>query len=67
MLAQKININHALYVGHLPHLEKLATYLVTGNENDNIIKFQNSAVLCLEKSDSHFQLRRHLTPELTGY
>jgi phosphohistidine phosphatase len=66
LLAQKLNINHALYVGHLPHLEKLATYLVTGNKNDNIIKFQNSAVICLEKSDSHFQLRWYLTAELTG-
>ena len=66
LLAQKLNINHALYVGHLPYLEKLVTYLVTGDENDNIIKFQNSAVICLEKSDSHFQLRWYLTPELTG-
>lgn len=64
LLTQKLNIDHALYIGHLPHLEKLVAYLVTGNENDNIIKFQNSAVACLEKSDSHFQLRWYLTPEL---
>ncbi len=45
-------------------LEKLAAYLVTGNENGNIIRFQNSAVLCLENNDSHYQLRWYITPEL---
>jgi phosphohistidine phosphatase len=64
LLAQNLNINHALYVGHLPHLEKLVAYLVTGNEKSNIIRFQNSAVLCLEKSQNHYQLRWFLTPEL---
>ena len=64
LLAQNLNINHALYVGHLPHLEKLVAYLVTGNENANIIKFQNSAVVCLEKSENHYQLKWYLTPEL---
>lgn len=63
-LAQNLSINHALYVGHLPHLEKLLAYLVTGNENNRIIKFQNSAVACLEKDDEHYQLRWYLTPEL---
>ena len=66
LLAKNMNINHALYVGHLPHLEKLAAYLITGKEDGNIIKFQNSAVACLEKSKGDFQLRWHLTPELTG-
>ena len=64
LLAQNLNINHALYIGHLPHLEKLVAYLVTGNENANIIKFQNSAVACLEKSDNHYQLKWYLTPVL---
>lgn len=64
LLTQNLTIDNALYVGHLPHLEKLVAYLVTGNENDSIIKFQNSAVICLEKSDKHYQLRWYLTPEL---
>ena len=64
LLAQNLNINHALYIGHLPHLEKLVAYLVTGNENSNIIKFQNSAVVCLEKFENHYQLKWYLTPEL---
>ncbi|MBE9563916.1 MAG: phosphohistidine phosphatase SixA, partial [Proteobacteria bacterium] len=64
LIAQNLQTNDALYVGHLPHLEKLVSYLVTGNANANIIKFQNSAVVCLETSENHYQLRWYLTPEL---
>ena len=63
-ISQNLQTSDALYVGHLPHLEKLVAYLVTGHENDSIIKFQNSAVVCLEKSENHYQLRWYLTPEL---
>jgi len=64
LLAQKLGTNEALYIGHLPCLEKLVAYLVTGNENGSITTFKNSAVVCLEKHDAHYQLQWHLTPEL---
>jgi len=56
--------NHALYVGHLPHLEKLVGYLISGDENLNIIKFQNSAVICLTKNNNNYHIDWHLTPAL---
>ena len=40
---------NALYVGHLPHLDKLASLVASGNEDSGVLKFQNSAVVCLEK------------------
>ena len=64
LLAKQLNVNHALYVGHLPHLEKLVAHLVTGDEDDNIVMFQNSAVVCLEKNEDYYKLRWYLTPEL---
>ena len=64
LLAQSLNINNALYIGHLPHLDKLVAYLITGNDNGSIITFQNSAVACLEKYDANYQLQWYLTPEL---
>ena len=67
LLSQKLDISDALYVGHLPHLERLAAYLVTGNEDAMIVKFQNSGVLCLEKTASHYHVRWLLTPELAVY
>lgn len=64
LLAQDLNIINALYIGHLPHLEKLVTYLITGNDGDSVISFKNSAVACLEKHDTHYQLQWYLTPDL---
>ena len=54
----------ALYIGHLPHLEKLVSLLVTGRENPDIIHFQNSAVVCLEKDETTYRLRWYLTPDV---
>jgi phosphohistidine phosphatase len=63
-LAQNLRSEQALYVGHLPHLEKLVGYLLSGDENKNIVKFQNSAVLCLEKDDQQYCVKWLLSPEL---
>ena len=38
-----------LFVGHLPFMEKLVSYLTTGSENNIVFKFQNSGIVCLEK------------------
>ena len=38
----------SLVVGHLPFMEKLTSYLVVGNEDTPVIKFQNGAVVCLD-------------------
>ena len=64
LLNLKLGPNDALYVGHLPHLENLITYLINGNVDHSIIKFQNSAVVCLEKSDNDYQLQWYLIPFL---
>jgi len=63
-LVDKLNTDAALYVGHLPHLEKIVAYLVTGNEEVGIVKFQNSATTCLKQSDKHYRLKWYLTPDL---
>ena len=54
----------ALYVGHLPHLDKLCTYLLTGNNDTGRIRFRNSAVLCLAHSENTWQLNWLLPPEI---
>jgi phosphohistidine phosphatase len=38
-----------LVVGHLPHLERLAALLLTGNPDCRPVQFRNSGVVCLEK------------------
>lgn len=66
VLADNLNINNALYIGHLPHLEKLISYLVTRHESPEILKFCNSAVVCLIKNDNAYTIQWYLTPELTS-
>jgi len=63
LLANNLNEDNALYIGHLPHLEKLVSFLVTGNNEHNIIKFQNSAVVCLEKNNKQYHIEWYITPE----
>lgn len=56
--------DNALYVGHLPQLDKLCAYLLTGHESTGIIQFQNSGVICLSLREGQGQLNWYLTPEI---
>ena len=76
-LVPRLDIEHALYVGHLPQLQKLTDYLLAGSEEADIIHFQNSAVICLEKQvqakaghpsntpAEHYQVAWYLPPTLS--
>ncbi len=47
------NAENSMYVGHLPFMEKLCSYLVTGSSDHTVFKFQNGGIVCLDqKSDS---------------
>jgi phosphohistidine phosphatase len=66
LIKQNLTLDNTLYIGHLPHLGKLVSSLVTGNDDLDIIKFQNSAVICLEKNDGRYKIFFYLTPHATG-
>ena len=40
-----------MLVGHLPHLARFASLLLCGDSEREIIRFKNSAVVCLERGD----------------
>jgi len=40
--------NHML-VGHLPFMERMTSYLITGSIEKPVFKFQNSGIVCLDK------------------
>ncbi|MCK5249069.1 MAG: phosphohistidine phosphatase SixA [Spirochaetaceae bacterium] len=54
----------ALYVGHLPHLGKLASLLTTGDERANIAGIVNAGVLCLGTCPGGYQIEWYITPSL---
>jgi phosphohistidine phosphatase len=41
--------DNLMLVGHLPFMERLASYLITGSPEPPVIKFQNSGIVCLDK------------------
>lgn len=56
--------DNALYVGHLPHIQKVVSKLISGNENAATLKFKNTAVACVEIDAQSTCLRWFITPDL---
>lgn len=40
---------NVMVVGHLPFLEKLIAYLVTGDQDRLVFKMQNAGIVCLDR------------------
>lgn len=57
-----------ILVGHLPHLGKLASLLLSGDKEKDIIDFKMGGVVCLKRfEDSHWSVEWMVTPEvITG-
>ena len=54
-----------LIVGHLPHLERLTSLLLTGSTDKRPVRFTNASVVCLEKEDDGtWSLMWAICPEL---
>ena len=39
-----------MLVGHLPFMERLTAFLITGSFEKPVFKFQNSGIVCLDKA-----------------
>jgi len=40
---------NTMLVGHLPFMERMTSYLVTGSIDQPVLKFQNSGIVCLDQ------------------
>ena len=68
-LAEKIDASEDLMlIGHLPFMEKLASFLITGAADKPVIRFQNSGIVCLDKDAGadHWTIRWTLFPGIGG-
>ena len=55
-----------LLVGHLPHLSRLASRLLCGDDEKTVIAFQTAGIVCLGRDDAgSWSLRWMLVPELS--
>jgi len=55
-----------MMVGHLPHLSRLASLLVTGAAEPEIVAFQNAALVCLRLDGERWQLKWIVPPLVAG-
>lgn len=53
-----------LLVGHLPHLSRLVTLLVSGTAEAEVMEFAPATVVCCGKDGSKWQIAWTLTPRL---
>ena len=53
-------------VGHLPHLARLTSLLITGSDSNTVVDFQQGGVLCLKYSDEEkvWAIAWMLVPEI---
>ena len=42
-------VENTMLVGHLPFMERMAAFLITGSIDNPVFKFQNSGIVCLDK------------------
>jgi phosphohistidine phosphatase len=54
-------------VGHLPHLTRLASILLADHEEEEVIGFQQGAVVALARDDQHvWRVQWMVTPEMVA-
>ena len=53
-----------MLVGHIPFMERLASYLLTGDADTSLLHFRASAIACLSNGEGHWLLEWFLAPAL---
>lgn len=46
-----------MIVGHLPHLSKLLSALVAGEQNKELVEFDAGGIVCIAKKNEHWLVR----------
>ncbi|MBU3914880.1 phosphohistidine phosphatase SixA [bacterium] len=64
--ANSIRNDNTMYVGHLPFMEKLVSWLITGSINRPVFKFQNGGIVCmdLEQETNNWIIKWTLMPNI---
>lgn len=63
-LIKQITENAVLYVGHLPNIQNVVSNIIIGDSSNSVIKFQNSAVACVEIDKGTGIIKWFITPDM---
>ncbi|MBI9088687.1 MAG: phosphohistidine phosphatase SixA [Desulfobacterium sp.] len=55
---------NAMVIGHLPFMEKLVGFLVAGDLDNRVFRFQNSGIVCLDRDDTGWFISWTLMPNI---
>ena len=58
--------DQTMLVGHLPHLSKLTSLLVTGDPEKPVVRFQQGGIVCLEQEEDQWAVSWMLVPQIVG-
>lgn len=61
---EKSNHDSIALVGHLPHLSRLVSDLLTGSQYRQVVNFKNAGIVCLSDENESWQLEWMVTPEI---
>jgi phosphohistidine phosphatase len=53
-----------MLVGHLPHLSRLASLILLGDPDRDIISFENAAIVCLQRDITRWSIRWMVIPSM---
>ncbi|HLA00091.1 MAG TPA: phosphohistidine phosphatase SixA [Thermodesulfovibrionales bacterium] len=61
----KTKTHSLMLVGHLPHLGKLSSFLLSGDKEKSVIAFKMGCVVCIKRDDAEtWTLQWMITPEI---
>jgi len=61
----KTKTHSLMLVGHLPHLGKLSSFLLSGDKEKSVIAFKMGGVVCMKRDDAEtWTLQWMITPEI---
>ena len=55
-----------MLVGHLPFLNRLASYLLSGNAEQTLIQFQMGGIVCLTRQENDWSVSWMIIPEIVS-
>ena len=56
--------SNMMIVGHLPYMERLVSFLTAGNPELQVIRFQNSGIVCLDHDETGWFIKWTLNPQI---
>jgi phosphohistidine phosphatase len=62
--AATLRDDKTMYVGHLPQMGNLVSYLITGDESEKVVKFANGGAVCVEEDNTGFYIEWYLKPSI---